>query len=65
MDIKILHFIKETLGFGKVIAQSANVSRFVTQNKREIELIVHLFNGNIILPSKKTRFDHFVQGFNT
>ena len=58
MDIKILHFIKETLGYGKVIAQSANVSRCVTQNKREIELIVHLFNGNIILPSRKTRFDH-------
>nr|ADW79434.1 putative LAGLIDADG endonuclease [Colletotrichum lindemuthianum] len=64
-DIKILHFIKETLGFGKVIPQSANVSRFVTQNKREIEIIVHLFNGNIILPSRKTIFDHFVQGFNT
>jgi len=24
-----------------------------TQNKKEIELIIHLFNGNIILPSIK------------
>ena len=64
IDIKVLEFIKETLGFGKVIPQSANTSRYVTQNKKEIELIVHLFNGNIILPSRKTKFENFVKGFN-
>lgn len=63
-DIKVLEFIKETLGFGRIIPQSANVSRFVTQNKIEIELIVHLFNGNIILPSRKLKFHKFIEGFN-
>ena len=63
-DIKVLEFIKETLGFGKVIAQSSHTSRYVTQNKREIELFIHLFNGNLILPSKKIRFERFVKGFN-
>lgn len=63
-DIQVLEFIKETLGFGKVIAQSAHTSRYVTQNKREIELFIHLFNGNLILPSKKVRFEKFVGGFN-
>lgn len=63
-DIKVLEYIKEILGFGKVIPQSANTSRYVTQNKKEIELIIHLFNGNIILPSRKTKFENFVKGFN-
>lgn len=63
-DIQVLEFIKETLGFGKVIAQSTHTSRYVTQNKREIELFIHLFNGNLILPSKKVRFEKFVRGFN-
>ncbi|OTA49161.1 hypothetical protein K449DRAFT_317739, partial [Hypoxylon sp. EC38] len=45
VDIKVLEYIKETLGFGKVIPQSANTSRYVIQNKKEIELIIHLFNG--------------------
>lgn len=63
-DIKVLEFIKETLGFGKVIAQSAHTSRYVTQNKREIELFIHLFNGNLILPSRKVKFENFIKGFN-
>ena len=36
----------------------------VIQNKKEIELIIHLFNGNLILPSRKTKFANFVKGFN-
>ena len=64
VDIEVLEFIKETLGFGKVIPQSANTSRYVTQNKKEIELIIHLFNGNIVLPSRKIRFENFIKGFN-
>jgi hypothetical protein len=65
VDIKVLEFIQESLGFGKVIAQSANTSRYVTQSKKEIELIIHLFNGNIILPSKKVKFENFVNRFNS
>ena len=63
-DIEVLQFIKETLGFGKVIAQSAHTSRYIIKNKKEIELIIHLFNGNLILPSRKVRFENFVKGFN-
>ena len=64
IDIYILEFIKETLGFGKVIPQSATTSRYVTQNKKEIELLIHLFNGNLILPRRKEQFEAFVKGFN-
>ncbi len=63
-DIKVLEFIKETLGLGKVIAQSVHTSRYVTQNKKEIELFIHLFNGNLILPNRKVKFEKFIKGFN-
>jgi hypothetical protein len=39
-DIKTLEFIQETLGFGKVISQSAKTSRFICQTKVQIELII-------------------------
>ena len=64
IDIYILEFIKETLGFGKVISQSKTTSRYVTQNKKEIELLIHLFNGNLILPRRKEQFEKFIKGFN-
>ena len=64
IDIQVLHFIKETLGFGKVIAQSSTTSRYITQSKLEIYIIINIFNGNIILPSKQKSFDKFVEGFN-
>jgi len=63
-DINVLKYIKETLGFGKVIAQSINTSRYVTQSKTEISILIHLFNGNIVLPSKQEKLDEFIKGFN-
>jgi len=63
-DIKILYYIKETLGFGKVISQSLSTSRFVTQNKKEIEIIISIFNGNLILPSRKIKLYTFIEAFN-
>ena len=63
-NLIILHFIKETLGFGKVIAQSSTTSRYVTQSKKEIEIIINIFNGNIILPSRQIKLNDFIKGFN-
>jgi hypothetical protein len=63
-DIKVLYFIQETLGFGKVISQSVKTSRYITQSKKEIEIIIKIFNGNIILPTKQVRFEKFILAFN-
>jgi LAGLIDADG endonuclease len=63
-DIGVLHFIKETLGFGKVISQSVKTSRYVTQSKREIEIIIALFNGNTVLPTRQKVLEKFIAGFN-
>jgi hypothetical protein len=63
-DIRVLEYIKDTLGFGKVISQSLKCSRYVTQSKKEIEIIISIFNGNIVLPSKQKILDLFIKGFN-
>jgi len=41
-----------TLGIGKVYKQGISVSRFIVQDKKGLELICALFNGNIVLHSK-------------
>jgi hypothetical protein len=63
-DINILYYIQEILGFGKVIAQSSTISRYVTQSKREIDIIISIFNGNLILPTRKKQLNLFIKGFN-
>ena len=63
-DLKVLYYIQETLGFGKIISQSVKTSRYVTQSKKEIEVIINIFNGNIILPTKKDRLEKFILAFN-
>nr|YP_009945038.1 LAGLIDADG endonuclease [Monilinia laxa]QOE17402.1 LAGLIDADG endonuclease [Monilinia laxa]QYB19837.1 LAGLIDADG endonuclease [Monilinia laxa]QYB19922.1 LAGLIDADG endonuclease [Monilinia laxa]QYB20007.1 LAGLIDADG endonuclease [Monilinia laxa]QYB20112.1 LAGLIDADG endonuclease [Monilinia laxa] len=64
IDKQVLEFIQEILGFGIVMPQSAITSRYVTQNKKEIDIIVSLFNGNLVLPKRQETFDLFVKGFN-
>jgi hypothetical protein len=63
-DIGVLYFIKETLGFGKVISQSLKCSRYVTQSKKEIDIIISIFNGNTVLPTRQKKLDLFIKGFN-
>ena len=64
IDKQVLEFIQEILGFGVVMPQSAITSRYVTQNKKEIDILVSLFNGNLVLPKRQETFDLFVKGFN-
>jgi len=63
-DIRTLEWIQETLGFGKVISQSVTTSRFVCQTKLQIELIIFLFNGNLVFPSRQKKLKIFIDGFN-
>jgi hypothetical protein len=63
-DVQILNYIAETLGFGSVIKQGDTTSRFIVQDKVGLSLIVALFNGNIVLPSKKESFKVFIEMYN-
>jgi len=45
---EVLHLIKDKLNMGSVILQGKNIYRFVIHKKLELNLIIHLFNGNMI-----------------
>jgi hypothetical protein len=63
-DVNILHFIQKELGFGKVIKQGERTSRYVVQDLGNLQLLLYLFNGNIVLPSRKKNFKDFLENFN-
>jgi hypothetical protein len=65
-DVQSLNYIKDNLGFGKVIKQSIkqNTHRFVIQDTKNLFLICLLFNGNMVFPTRKARFLTFLSSFN-
>lgn len=60
----ILYKIQSILGLGHVIKQRPFTWRLIIQKKDEIELMIHLFNGHIVLPARKIQFNKFIQAFN-
>ncbi|KAM9955026.1 hypothetical protein ACTFIR_012870 [Dictyostelium discoideum] len=65
-NLDVLNEIKDTFGFGVLTNQgkSKRVWRFVVQDLVNIELIILLFNGNIILPKRQVRFRNFIEQYN-
>lgn len=63
-DIQVLHYIQEQLGFGCVIKQGHKTSRFIVQDINNIHILIKLFNGNIVFPSKQDSFLKFITHFN-
>nr|QNR58501.1 hypothetical protein [Diaporthe longicolla] len=65
-DIEVLNYIRDNLGFGRVIKQSIkqNTHRFVIQDFKNVYLICLLFNGNMVFPTRKARFLTFLSTFN-
>ncbi len=66
LDIEILNYIRDNLGFGKVIKQSVkqNTHRFIIQDIKNLYLICLIFNGNMVFPTRKARFLTFLAFFN-
>lgn len=63
-DIKILEEILKTLKFGRVIKQGKFTYRYIVEQKSLIELIILIFNGNMLLPSRIKRFKFFLEIYN-
>ena len=65
-DVQILYFILKNLGFGKVIQQSKsnNTHRFIIQNLKDILLICLIFNGNMVLFTRNSKFLMFLNAYN-
>jgi hypothetical protein len=47
-NIEVLTHIQETLNMGRVLKQGPRVSRFIIERREHLELIILLFNGNIV-----------------
>lgn len=60
----VLDKIKKTLNMGNVLKKGPRIYRFIIHKKAHIEFIIFLFNGNIVLPSKKTQFNKFLKVYN-
>ena len=63
-NIQVQEYIKKNLNMGSIIKQGPRVSRLLIRKKAHIELIILLFNGNIILPSRKIQFNKFQLTYN-
>lgn len=64
LNVNLLYLIQKNLNMGNVIKQGPRVFRLVINKKEHIRLIILLFNGNIILPSRKTQFNQFLIAYN-
>ncbi len=63
-NVEILYKIKNILQMGNIIKQGPRVYRLIINKKEHIELIILLFNGNIVLPSIKIKFNKFINVYN-
>lgn len=62
-NLILLENILEKLPLGYITKQNERVSRLIIQKKEEIELLILLFNGNIVLPTRKKQFKLFLNTF--
>lgn len=60
---KILYHIKDTLGFGTV-KHFNGFSRYIVNNKKDLEILISIFNGNIVLDNVKLRFKRWLDFYN-
>jgi hypothetical protein len=60
---KVLHRIRTELGFGKV-SNYKRWSRFIVADRDNIERLIHLFNGNLVLHKTNIRFRLWLQDWN-
>lgn len=65
-DKKLLEYIKNNLNIGNVCINSNKLDNYRWQvyNKLDVELLIHLFNGNIILPVRYVKLSIFINKFN-
>ena len=64
ININLLTYIQNKLKMGNIIKQGPRVHRLIINKKEHIRLIILLFNGNILLPTRKTQFNKFLIAFN-
>lgn len=65
--VDVLYTIQKKLGFGIVIQQKRGkkpVYRYIVRRQNELFIILSLFNGNVIFPSRKLQLENFINEYN-
>lgn len=55
-EIQVLHRLRTKLGFGRV-QKHGKYFRFLVTKRSDVDRLIHLFNGNLILKKTKKRFE--------
>lgn len=63
-DLQMLHYVRNTLGFGRVHVQGETTSRFVVQDLAGLYKLLSILNGNIVLPKRQRQFKAFCNAYN-
>ena len=66
-NVSILYNIQKHLALGKVSVHSkiSKSDRWAVQDELGLSLIISIFNGNMVLPSRQQRFKSFCFSYNT
>ena len=62
-ETAILDHIQKTLGIGRV-RHFPHFSRYLVDDKKSIEILIALFNGNLVLDKRKIQFKKWLDMFN-
>ena len=65
-DLPFLRRLRTELGFGTVYKDNryAEIGRFVVTHRNQILILIHLFNGNLLLKRSAKRFALWVEEYN-
>ena len=59
----ILNHIKDTLNIG-MVKNFGKFSRYIVRDRKSIQMLIHIFNGNIFFFKRKTQLDKWLEIFN-
>jgi hypothetical protein len=62
-DPKVLYKIKKTLGFGIIGVfqkKNENYYKYSVEDKKNLQRIMVLFNGNLVLPKRRLQFERWI-----
>lgn len=63
-NVELLHKIQNNQGFGRIIKQGPRVWRYIIEKQEHQEIIIHIFNGNIVQSDRRIKFKKFQEVFN-
>ena len=63
-NLDILNVIKNKLQIGRVIKQGKRTHKFIVEKREHLEIIILIFNGNMVFPSRIKRFKNWQVEYN-